>query len=347
MDYYLRFFAIIILLLFSAFFSSSETAFFSLSRVKLRRRKMQKRSGFKHVMDLLKTPSTFLTTVLIGNEIVNIAISVTVAALVYSLARDIVSERFLPFFSMAVTVPALLLFGEILPKTIAVKFPEKIALFNSYPLRVFSTAITPLRHVLNSAAKVFIRLFVRDPRKQPLDTVNIDEGIFRSMVDIGSREGTIEPDERDLIHRTFHLDDILISEIMIPRESIVAVPSDIEEQSFMELIETKKFSRYPVYKRNIDQVVGFVHAKDLLRLRGSRQEKKRLTIETIQRKPTFILESRNVLSVLLQFQRNKTHIGIVVDGKGKTTGLVTLEDILEELVGEIRDETDIENDSDA
>ena len=115
----------------------------------------------------------------------------------------------------------------------------------------------------------------------------------------------------------------------------------------MELIETKKFSRYPVYEKNIDQIAGFVHAKDLLRLRVSAQEKKRLTIETILRKPTFILESRNVLSVLLQFQRNKTHIGIVVDGQGKTTGLVTLEDILEELVGEIRDETDIENDTDA
>jgi CBS domain containing-hemolysin-like protein len=347
MDYYLRIVAIIILLLFSAFFSSSETAFFSLNRVRLRRRKIQKKSGFKNVMDLLKTPSTFLTTVLIGNEIVNISISVAVATLVYSLVQDMTDQRFLPFCSMAVTVPVLLLFGEILPKTVAVKFPEKIALFNAYPLRVFSIAITPLRHILNSAAKVFIRLFVRNLKKQPLDTVNIDESIFRSMIDIGSKEGTIEPHERDLIHRTFHLDDILISQIMISKDSIVAVPLDVEEQSLMQLIQTKRFSRYPVYEGTIDQIVGFVHAKDLLRLRISAKSEEQLIITPLLRKPTFVLENRNVLSVLLQFQRNKTHIGIVVDVQGKTTGLVTLEDILEELVGEIKDETDMEDESDA
>jgi putative hemolysin len=246
---------------------------------------------------------------------------------------------------MAVTVPMLLLFGEIIPKTIAIKFPEKIALFNSYPLYLFSTAIAPLRHVLNSAAKVFISLFVKDPTKQPLDSINIDEDIFRSMVDVGSREGTIEPGERDLIHRAFRLDDIYISHIMIQRDSIVAVPPDISEEAFMKIIETKKFSRYPVYEKSIDRITGFVHAKDLLRLRSSAHGKKPLTIKSMLRKPTFVHESRNALSVLLQFQKDKTHIGIVVDSQGETAGMVTLEDILEELVGEIMDETDIEDES--
>lgn len=343
MHLYTKLLAIIILLLLSGFFSSSETSFFSLSKVRLRRRKIRKGSGFKYIVNLLKAPSTFLTTVLIGNEIVNISISVVVAALVYSLAKDIMSGRFLPFCSMAVTVPMLLLFGEIIPKTIAIKFPEKTALFNSYPLYLFSTAIAPLRHVLNSVAKVFISLFVKDPTKQPLDSINIDEGIFRSMVDVGSREGTIEPGERDLIHKAFHLDDINISQIMIPRDSIVAVPPDISEQAFMKIIETKKLSRYPVYEKSIDQITGFVHAKDLLRLRSSAHGKKPLTIKSMLRKPTFVHESRNALSVLLEFQKVKTHMGIVVDSQGKTVGVVTLEDILEELVGEIMDETDIEN----
>ena len=347
MHYYTKLLAIIALLLLSGFFSSSETSFFSLSKVRLRRRKIRRGSGFKYISNLLKTPSTFLTTVLVGNEIVNISISVVVATLVYSLAKDVLSGRFLPFCSMAVTVPVLLLFGDIIPKTIGLKFPEKIALFNSYPLYLFSTAITPLRHVLNSAAKVFIRPFVKDPTKQPLDSVIIDEGIFRSMVDVGSREGAIEPGERDLIHRAFHLDDIYISQIMVPRDSIVAVPLDIGEKAFMEIIETKKFSRYPVYKKGIDQITGFVHAKDLLRLGKSAHSKKPLTIKSLLRKPTFVHESRNALSVLLQFQKVKTHIGIVVGNKGKTVGMVTLEDILEELVGEIRDETDIEKEDNA
>jgi len=345
MHYYTKLLAIIILLVFSGFFSSSETSFFSLSRVRLRRRKIRRSSGFKYIVNLLKAPSTFLTTLVIGNEIINISISVVVAALVYSLAKDIMSERFLPFCSMAVTVPVLLLFGEIIPKTIAVKFAEKIALFSSYPLYLFSTVIAPLRYVLNSVAKVFISFFVKDPTKQPLDSVTIDEGIFRSMVDIGSREGTIEPSERDLIHRAFHLDDIYVSHIMIPRDNIVAVSPDISEEAFMEIIEREKFSRYPVYEKSIDQITGFVHAKDLLRLKSTARSKRPLTITSILRKPTYVHESRNALSVLLQFQKSKTHIGIVVDSQGKTVGMVTLDDILEELFGEIKDETDVEDES--
>ena len=338
---YIKILAILLLLCLSGFFSSSETAFFSLSKVRLRRRRIRKDSSFKYIGSLLRAPSTFLATVLIGNEIVNISISVVAAALFYSLASGIISDRFLPFCSMVVTVPVLLLLGEIIPKTIAVKFPEKIASSNAYPLHLFSTAISPLRHSLNSAAKVFIGLFVKDPTKQPLDSVNIDEGIFRSMVDIGSREGTVQPDERDLIHRAFLLDDITISDIMVPREEIVAVPLDISEDGLMEVIETRKFSRYPVYRKSLDEITGFVHAKDLLRLKGS-QGKKRLTIKSILRKPTLLLESRNALSVFVQFQKNKSHIGIVVDSQGKTVGMVTLEDILEELFGEIIDETDRE-----
>ena len=344
---YIKLLAIVLLLFLSGFFSSSEIAFFSLSKVRLRRRKIRKGSGFKHISDLLKNPSTFLTTILIGNEIVNISISVVTAALVYSITKDLMTDRFLPFCAMAVTVPMLLLFGDIVPKTIAVKFPEKIALFNAYPLHLFSTVIAPVRYLLNSAAKVFIGVFVKDPTRQPLDSVNIDEDIFRSMVDIGSREGTVEPGERDLIHRTFRLDDISISQIMVPRDRIVAVPLDISEQAFMEIIETRKFSRYPVYEKNLDQVTGFVHAKDLLRLKSAGAGKRHLIIKSILRKPTFVHESRNVLSVLLQFQKNKSHIGIVVDNKGKTAGMVTLEDILEELFGEIMDETDKEGNSNA
>ena len=345
MNYSIKLVIIIILLLLSGFFSSSETAFFSLSKIRLRRRKIRKDSGFKYILQLLKAPGTFLTTVLIGNELVNISISVVAASLVYSLAKDLFSDRVLPFISMALTVPLLLLFGEIIPKTIAVKFPERVARFNSYILYLFSTAIAPLRYMLNAAAKVFIRLFVKDPTKQPIDSLNMNEDIFKSMVDIGSREGTIEPGERELILRAFHLDDIYISRIMTPRESIVALPLNISEEEFMKIIETEKFSRYPVYEKSIDHISGFVHAKDLLRLRGSASEKKRLAIRSILRKPTFVPSGRNALSAFLQFKKDKTHIGIVVDNHGKTAGIVAMEDILEELFGEIRDETDMEDDS--
>jgi putative hemolysin len=342
MYYSITLLVLVVLFFLSGFFASSEVALFSLSKVRLRRSKIKTAKAFKYITKLLKDPSNFLSTVLIGNEIVNICISVVAAALFYSLTKDAISDRYLPFCSMAVTVPVLLLACDIIPKTIAVKYPERIALFNAYPLYLFSVAIIPVRHVLNSFAKLFIGFFVKDPTKQPIDSVAIDEELFRSMVDIGSREGTIEPDERDLIHRAFHLDDISISDIMIPRERIVAVPHDIEEDALMNLIHEKKFSRYPVYEKNLDQIIGFVHAKELLRLSGSAKGKKPFAIKTVLRKPTFVSEGKNALSALLQFQKKKTHIGIVVDDQGKTVGMVTLEDILEELFGDIKDETDRE-----
>jgi putative hemolysin len=347
MYYSITVLVLIVLLFLSAFFAASEVALFSLSKVRLRRRKIKGAKPFKYIVKLLKDPGTFLTTVLVGNEIVNISISVVAAALFYSLTSGIISDRYLPFCSMAVTVPVFLLVCDIIPKTIGVKHPERIALLNAYPLHLFSIAITPVRYALNSTAKIFIGLFVKDPTKQPIDSLAIDEDLFRSMVDIGSREGTVEPGERDLIHKAFHLDDIAIADIMIPREDIVAVPQNISADSFMELIQEKKFSRYPVYEKDLDRIVGFVHAKELLRLKASAKGNKPLAIRTILRKPTFVSEGRNALSVFLQFQKRKTHIGIVVDDQGKTVGMVALEDILEELFGDIMDETDREGKNNA
>ncbi len=347
MDIYLRLGALVCLLLLSGFFSSSETAFFSLNRIRLRRRTILKDPGYRYILNLLKTSSTFLTTVLIGNELVNISISVVAAGLVYSLAGDMFSSRLLPFLSMVLTVPVLLLFGEIVPKTLAVKFPDLIARFNSPLLYLFSKAIGPVRFLLNTAAKTFITFFVKDPSRQPIDDVNIDEDIFKSMVDHGSRAGTIEPDQRDLIHRAFRLDDIPVARIMTPRERITALPLSCTAERFLELIEREKYSRYPVYESSVDSIVGFVHAKDLLRLRHNESEQEPLSIAEILRKPTFIQAHKNALSAFLQLKRNKTHMAIVVGPEGTTVGTVTMEDILEELFGEIRDETDVEDDRDS
>jgi len=165
-------------------------------------------------------------------------------------------------------------------------------------------------------------------------------------VDIGSREGSIEPGERDLIHRVFRLDDIRVSHVLTPRENIVALPVDCSEEDSIRVIETKKFSRYPVFEGTIDRCCGFVHAKDLLRLRNPSWRSKDNSIRSILRKPTTVLENRNALSVFLQFQKSKSHIAIVTDSMGRTVGVVTMEDILEELFGEIRDETDMEDKGD-
>ena len=287
--------------------------------------------------EFLKEEGRFLGTTLVGTNIsviISSAVATNLAAVWLGANAALVSTL--------VMTTVILVFCEIIPKTIAAKSPERIALLNSRVLYLFSLIIKPVRNILNFLSKVFIRLFVKDPTKQPLDSVNIDESIFKSMVDVGSREGNIEPGERDLIHKAFRLDDIPVSDIMIPRDRVVAVPLGIGENGLLGLIEQKGYSRYPVYGKDIDEIFGFVHAKDLLRLRSDEHKRRRLSIKSILRKPIFISENRNALSVLLQFQKNKRHMGIVVDKLKKTTGMVTMEDILEELFGEIMDETDRE-----
>lgn len=341
-DDFTKLIAIIFLLLLSAFFSSSETALFSLGKVILRRKKFRTTSVFKYTLRLLEVPSKFLTTVLIGNELVNISISVVVATLIYSLAKGSIDDRLLPLFSMAVTVPGLLLFGEILPKTIALKFPETVARINSYPLYLFSLIIRPVIRIFNGIAIIFVRFFVKDLTEKSYAAIHLDEDMFKSMVDLGSKEGTIEPEERELIHKVFHLDDIPISQIMTPRNEIVFVSVNSNEEELMATIATEHFSRYPVYEKDFDGIIGFVYVKDLLTLKKKKNIKRKYNIRSILREPYIVPEARNALSLFLDFQKNNIHIAVVTGKGGKVTGLITMEDILEELFGEIMDEHDIE-----
>ena len=344
MDLFYKLTAILCLLLLSGFFSSSEVAFFSLSKIRLKRRKIKKSLGFKYIFLLLKDPVKFLTTVLIGNELVNISISVLMASIVYSITNQHINSTLISLCSVAITVPVLLLFGEIIPKTVAVKFPENIAKINSFVLYVFSIIITPIQVVLNKITIIFVNFFVRDPSQHTVNATDLDEDTFKSMIDIGSRHGTIEPSERDLIHKVFHLDDIEISRIMTSKDNIISLADSCTEDDLLKVIREEKHSRYPVYNKSIDNITGFVHAKDLLRISSS---KKGLSIRSLLRKPAFVSSANNALSVFLLLKKNKTHIAMVNDMNGKTAGIVTMEDILEELFGEIKDETDMEDGKDA
>ncbi len=341
MDPYIKIIIFFTLLILSGFFSSSEVSFFSLNKVMLRRKKLRNSPKFKYIVNLLKTPASFLKTVLIGNEFINSAISVVSASICYSLLHNssVIDDKLLPIVAVSITLPMLLLFGEILPKTIAVKFPEKVSFFNSYPLYMFSKIITPARFILGKISMVFISLFVKDISKQPSGALKIDEDTFKSIVDISSRDGTIEQDERDLIHRVFQLDDIDISKIMTKRENISALPKTCSIEEIFKVIKEEKFSRYPVFDGTIDNIIGFIHVKDLLKIK----DRKKVTMKAILRRVVFVEKGRNAFSVFFQFQRNKNHLGIIVDDQEKTLGLVTLEDILEELFGEIMDETDVED----
>lgn len=341
MDPYIKIVIFFILLLFSGFFSSSEVSFFSLNKVMLKRKKLRNSPKFKYIVDLLKTPASFLKTVLIGNELINSALSVVSASICYAFlsSSTMIDDRWLPVVAVSITLPMLLIFGEILPKTLAVKFPEKVSFLNSYPLYLFSKTVTPARFLLGKVSMFFIGFFVKDISKQPAGALKIDEDTFKSIVDISSRDGTIEQEERDLIHRVFHLDDIDISKIMTKRERISALPKTCSVEEIFRVITEEKFSRYPVFDGTIDNIIGFVHVKDLLKIK----DRKKFTMKSILRRVVFVEQERNAFSVFFQFQRNKNHLGIVIDDQEKTVGLVSLEDILEELFGEIMDETDVED----
>ena len=337
-----KLFIILFLLLLSGFFSSSEVAFFSLSKTKLKRRKLKKSPGFKYIYLLLKDPVKFLTTVLIGNELTNISISVIIAAIVYSILNQYIGSTAVSLCSIIITVSALLLVGEIIPKTIAVKFPGEVAKINSFALYLFSILITPVQYVVNKTAKIFVNLFVKDPSLHEIDAADIDEETFKSMVDTGSRHGNIEPSERDLIHRVFHLDDIEISRIMTPEDKIISLADSCTENEFLEIIKNEKHSRYPVYNKTVNNIIGFIHAKDLLQIKPKNTD---FSIRSLIRKPVLAHTFNNALSVFLLLKKNKTHIAVVKDKNEKTAGIITMEDILEELFGEIMDETDMEDEN--
>jgi putative hemolysin len=175
-----------------------------------------------------------------------------------------------------------------------------------------------------------------------MSTADIDEDTFKSMVDMGSRHGNIEPSERDLIHRVFRLDDIEISRIMTPEDKIITLADSCTENKFLDIIKNEKHSRYPVYSKTVDNIIGFIHAKDLLRIKPKNPD---FSIRSLIRKPALVYADNNALSVFLLLKKNKIHIAVVKDRNEKTAGIITMEDILEELFGEIMDETDMEDEN--
>jgi CBS domain containing-hemolysin-like protein len=311
-----------VLLVLSGFFSSSEIALFSISRTKVRYLAEQGDKGFKLIRKMKEDPHTLLTTILIGNNVVNVGAA--------ALATSITIGYF-PNYAVGVATGVMtlfiLVFGEVLPKSFATQNNIVIAKISIYPLYWLSLVLYPVLILLNFIPKITGKI-----KKSP--TITEDE--LKSLVEVVEEEGEIKMAERELIRKIFEFDDTNASEIMTPRGDMFVI--DASQELDLEAIAKSGYTRIPVIEGDAKAVIGILNVKDLL-LNQAAGDKK-INIRETMREPYFVPENKKLDQLLHQFKKRKTHMAIVVDEHGGISGLITLEDALEEIIGEIEDETD-------
>jgi len=319
----LKIIAIFVLLFLSAFFSCSETAFFSLTRAQINEFKRSKRGVAASIIRMLQHPRKTLVTILLGNELVNVALAILVASVIYDLIGD-ASWKISTVISIIVAVPMILIFGEVVPKNIAVRYAASLLPILIVPLSLFYRIVFPIRYLLSAFADQVVRLFGGDPTQ--LKTLIMEEE-FRQLVDMGYREGVLEEGESELIHRVFELGNMTVTEIMTPGGEVFHLPIDLPlDQIIREMRETQ-YSRIPVYRNNDADIIGALHSRDVFRLYRGRQRGHMQDIEEIVR-PIHVVGVETLIDDLLaDFQRLKIHIAVVKNNEGEIVGLVTMDDI--------------------
>ena len=312
------------LLILSGFFSSAETALFSIGKTRMRHRAKQGDRAFILMEKMKADPHRLLSTILIGNNVVNVG----AAAIATSIAIDMFSNYAVGLATGVMTL-LILVFGEVMPKSIAERNNLFIAKMSIYPVYWLSILFFPIILFLN-----FIPIITGKIKRTP----SVTEEELLTFVEVVEEEGEIKEEEKELIHNIFEFDDTNASEIMTPRADMFVLSSD--EKLDLKIIAESGFTRIPVIKDDIDHVTGILNVKDIfMRLAKGNTE---IDIREIMTKPYFVPENKKLDSLLRQFKRRKHHMAIVVDEHGGVSGLITMEDALEEIVGEIRDETDKE-----
>lgn len=314
-----------ILIVLSAFFSGSETALVSITRFKVNLFLKKGRKGSNSLSRLKERPHRMLITLLICNNIVNISASVLAA----NIALKIFANNALAYATGIMTF-LILVFGEILPKNLATVQAEKISLATAPIIHWFGIILYPLILFFDFITVNIFRVKIIKPR--------ITEEEVRNIVDIAREEGGIDKEEKELIHRIFRFDDIDVDEIKVPRTDIVMINVKKRLNDALVMIKKKHYSRIPVFEGNRDKIVGIFYYKDALRY--IQQKRFGIPVKKLMRKPLFIPETKMIDETLKLFQKKNQQMAIIIDEHGGVSGLLTMEDILEEIVGEIRDETE-------
>jgi CBS domain containing-hemolysin-like protein len=313
--------------------SAAETALLAANRGRLQQLDEAGDRRARTVRRLLEEPGRLLTTLLAGDNIVNVAATVLATSVIIAVFGW---PRGVPYAIVGIVL-MILIFGEIVPKTIAAKYADRLALIFARPLAALSTILSPVVRVLSALGSIVMRPF---GGRVNLTSPLVTEEEIRELVKVGEEEGVIEQAEREMIHSIFEFGDTVVREVMVPRIDMACVADTETVAGALRLIRAEQHSRLPVYHGAIDQIVGIVHVKDLLTaMLDGRSE---APVKEVARPAYFIPESQPLARLLREFRRRKTEMAIVVDEYGGTAGLVTTEDLLEEIVGPILDEYDVE-----
>ena len=319
---------LIVLLMLSGFFSSAETALTTANRIRIRTQAEHGDKNARILLKILDQPDKMLSVILVGNNIVNLYAS----SLATTFTIHVVGSRAVGIATGILTL-LVLVFGEITPKTVATHSADTIALKIAPVIRFLMIVLTPLVIIVNALAGAVMKLLHTD-RENTKETLTEEE--LRTIVQVGHEEGVIEKEEQQMIDNVFDFGDTIARDVMIPRIDMTWIPEDADYETLLSVFRKDKYTRIPVCRNSSDNVVGIVNVKDLL----LRDPDKTFRISDYMREPLFTHERKKTAELMREMRKNYANIAIVLDDYGVTSGMVTMEDLLEEIVGEIRDEYD-------
>ncbi|MBA7473037.1 hypothetical protein ES707_08371 [subsurface metagenome] len=321
---------LVMCLLLSAFFSSSETAFISLQRFRLEHLVETKTKGARRVAKMIERPEKLLSTILLGNNFVNVA----AAALATILAISVWGEKpGVLIATIGVTI-ILLIFCETTPKTIATRHAEKLSLILARPIQIISWLLTPFVVALSWIASGFTRLVSGTPVPRSL----VSEEEIRTMISVGHKEGTVEKSEAEMLHNVFDFGDRPVREVMVPRPEVVCIEQGSKIADFLALYAQSPLSRFPVYQENMDSVVGILSVKDVLMALANGTIDNQSVIDDLIRPAYFTPETKRISELFTEMRDKNYRMTVVVDEYGGTAGIVSLSRLVEEIVGPVGDE---------
>lgn len=319
---------LLILLALSAFFSSAETALTTVSKIRMRTLSESGNKKADRVLRITENSGKMLSAILIGNNIVNLSAS----SLATTLAIDYFGSAGAGIATGILTF-LILIFGEVTPKTMATLRADKLSLIYSGFIFILMKILTPVIFIIN---KISLGVLFLLGIRADSDPAAVTEEEIRTIVDVGQESGAIENSERDMIHNLFDFGDSEAKEVMVPRIDMTFVQADATYEEVLAIFREDKFTRLPVYEESTDQVIGIINMKDCLLLDSAEE----FSIRNMLREPYFTFEHKNTADLFIEMRKSSISLAIVLDEYGDTAGLITLEDLLEEIVGEIRDEYD-------
>ncbi len=325
---------LILLIVLSAFFSSAETAFSSTNRIKMRTLAEEGNKTAALVIKILDSYSKLLSAILIGNNVVNLSASSLATTIAIALSEPLgIQASLMTGLATGILTVVVLLSGEIVPKTWANLYADKIVLVYAPIIRFLMAILTPVIFIVDKISTAILKLFRIDPNKK---NSTMTENELRSYVDVSHEDGVIEEEEREMIYNVFDFGDSLAKDIMIPRIDMVSVEDTATYKEVMELFRENMYTRLPVYHDSTDNIIGIINVKDFLFVKDT----EKFAIKDILRDAYYTYEYKKTSDLMMEMRKSSSNIALVLNEYGSTEGMITLEDLLEEIVGEIRDEYD-------